>query len=656
MVDRMGLDPLALSGQGTAFSVGPDDERNTVATEEECPFFDWDLFTHDTYYSSTNQSELQWDFAESNTLDPNTVFSPPNQGGGFTTQEPNNEFIPPANPTTTVNLRHPSRGFSDVSQWLDGAYSPPHPCSYCRRHKLQCLILRTTSANPNPITSCSSCAALFRECSLALGEKRQPSRFETEVPVLGHLHGVTEEGGDSLAPQPTITSIPITPGVSASQNENESAPTDSKHFIRKGARVLRAWFSQNQEHPYPTDEQKAHLARETGFTAKRVSTWFANARRRQRLKVQSAITPRVTRAGSPMPQPVVGRWTSMTPLERWEASPPDDEAVPESIIRDALAASSGPAGSAASSASAQTDESFADAFLNFDEMSSCFDSSLSGSGLGSHHSETSSSSVSSAWSHGSSPAHRDSPWSSSSNRHRQRGRPISSSSPTAKTSHHQFECTFCPKSFKKKSDWTRHETTIHLPPITTWICTPDLNQLLPPFPSFNPDTKPDANPSPSSSFNPKNNHTTHNPNPNEQECPFCPLSSPPPTHFPTHEFQTCASRPVHERTFTRRDHLAQHLRKYHSCTKPQPLPFSLDEWRRARPDICSVCGFCGMDLQSWAERADHLAGHFREGCRMGGWVGGVGVGLDPVVLGGLRGVVPRGERVVGAGGGGVGFG
>lgn len=84
------------------------------------------------------------------------------------------------------------RGFKDVSDWLGGAYCPPFPCSYCHQHRLQCLILRTTSANPNPVTSCSSCVALFRECSLALGEKRQPSGFETLSPVLGHLHGVTE--------------------------------------------------------------------------------------------------------------------------------------------------------------------------------------------------------------------------------------------------------------------------------------------------------------------------------------------------------------------------------------------------------------------------------------------------------------------------------
>jgi hypothetical protein len=85
-----------------------------------------------------------------------------------------------------------SQSISNVTQWLDGAYCPPQPCSYCRKHRLQCLIIRTTPANPNPVTSCSSCVALFRECSLARGEKRQPSRFETLSPVLGHLHGVTE--------------------------------------------------------------------------------------------------------------------------------------------------------------------------------------------------------------------------------------------------------------------------------------------------------------------------------------------------------------------------------------------------------------------------------------------------------------------------------
>lgn len=87
---------------------------------------------------------------------------------------------------------------SNVSQWLDGAYRPPVPCTHCRRHRLQCLIIRTAPANPNPVTSCSSCVALFRECSLSRGEKRLPSRFETFSPVFGHLHGLPEQTEDGV--------------------------------------------------------------------------------------------------------------------------------------------------------------------------------------------------------------------------------------------------------------------------------------------------------------------------------------------------------------------------------------------------------------------------------------------------------------------------
>ena len=89
--------------------------------------------------------------------------------------------------------------FTNVPQWLDGAYHPPEPCAYCRKYRLQCLILRTTPANPNPVTACSSCVALFRECSLAQGEKRLPSEFETGSLALGHLHGVVEQGEDGVS-------------------------------------------------------------------------------------------------------------------------------------------------------------------------------------------------------------------------------------------------------------------------------------------------------------------------------------------------------------------------------------------------------------------------------------------------------------------------
>jgi hypothetical protein len=109
-----------------------------------------------------------------------------------------NETLQHSQPGITTNVVRP-QSLSNVSQWLDGAYRPSVPCTHCRRHRLQCLIIRTTDANPNPVTSCSSCVALFRECSLAKGAKRLPSGFETFSPVLGHLHGLPEQTEDSVS-------------------------------------------------------------------------------------------------------------------------------------------------------------------------------------------------------------------------------------------------------------------------------------------------------------------------------------------------------------------------------------------------------------------------------------------------------------------------
>lgn len=99
---------------------------------------------------------------------------------------------PPLPSVGTSPLPLSQESLVNVSQWLEGSYHPPVPCVHCRKYRLQCLIIRTTEANPNPTMACSSCVALFRECSLARGEKRHPSQFETQFPVLGHLHGLPE--------------------------------------------------------------------------------------------------------------------------------------------------------------------------------------------------------------------------------------------------------------------------------------------------------------------------------------------------------------------------------------------------------------------------------------------------------------------------------
>ncbi|CAN8096522.1 unnamed protein product [Discula destructiva] len=62
---------------------------------------------------------------------------------------------------------------------------------------------------------------------------------------------------------------------------------DSKQRKRRGnlpketTDKLRAWFVSHLHHPYPTEDEKQELMRQTGLQMNQISNWFINARRRQ---------------------------------------------------------------------------------------------------------------------------------------------------------------------------------------------------------------------------------------------------------------------------------------------------------------------------------------------------------------------------------------
>lgn len=62
---------------------------------------------------------------------------------------------------------------------------------------------------------------------------------------------------------------------------------DSKQRKRRGnlpketTDKLRAWFVAHLHHPYPTEDEKQDLMRQTGLQMNQISNWFINARRRQ---------------------------------------------------------------------------------------------------------------------------------------------------------------------------------------------------------------------------------------------------------------------------------------------------------------------------------------------------------------------------------------
>lgn len=470
----------------------------------------------------------------------------------------------------------------------NGACRPPTPCSHCRRRRLQCLILQTTEANPNPTLSCSSCVALFRECSLSGRAKRDPSQFETPMPVIGHLHGVKEQ--ESLAEwadEELIPSQPMARVPSLSALAGKRANTRS---VRK-TRALKNWFSTHIDYPYPSEEDKIALSKESGLSKNQVVNWFLNARRRHRhhAHLQNLNTNRVFVHGSPMPQ-----HANMSPMERWRNSPPEEEATLDSAIETLLSAQySSSQGSADNSYDLPSFEdpefwtsgdSLAYSDFNFDA------SSNSASSCPSHQSAVDPSIFSR--SAGSAVAdERTAPITTAARRQ-------SPSSPSK--ARHTFQCTFCDQTYKKKYDWARHERSVHLPGLDLWICSWPVALGQP--------------------------HTIWPVGEGEARCVFCGAASPTEEHIGSHEFDACAARPVSERRFTRKDHLWQHLRKFHQCCRWSGWEPDLSLLHHRQDAVHSRCGFCPATLDSWKDRVEHLAVHFRAGLTMDSWgISGCGV-------------------------------
>jgi hypothetical protein len=126
-------------------------------------------------------------------------------------------------------------------------------------------------------------------------------------------------------------------------------------------------------------------------------------------------------------------------------------------------------------------------------------------------------------------------------------------------------------------------------------------------------------------------------------CALCGDTNSSPTHFDdVHDFGICADRPVGERTFGRKDHFWQHLQKFHRCTttsssSKEDVLRRLDRLCRSQPrtQVRSRCGFCQVVLQTWEQRVQHLAEHFKQGCRMSQWRGGWGMDEEEVELRGF---------------------
>ncbi|RSL66523.1 hypothetical protein CEP54_003740 [Fusarium duplospermum] len=408
-------------------------------------------------------------------------------------------------------------------------------------------------------------------------------------------HGSGQAHDPACEPQSTTT---IANGVSSSSDgfDNDGGPPKvGARFSSRSVRILRNWFADHESHPYPSPKDVEMLQIQTGLSGQQITNWFGNFRRRYKFRALRPVSPDVlnwveplsTSQGAitiPPRRPTPAPMEHMNPLQRWENSPPQHEAAAVSDICRAVAAS-GTSPSALVPARPRSGRSTRTASSVSSAGTSC--SSRDSGSASSHASHSSLEYLKRSTNRrrrGTTSRRRRGNW---LNRLQVSGR---------------YQCTFCTESFKTKYDWERHEKSLHLS-LEAWVCSP------------------------------KGSVETH---PDDGVlCVYCGDANPDQDHLKRHNNAACLERPFEERTFYRKDHLRQHLKLVHSAKYTK---WPMETWKTSIGDIRSRCGFCGIEMESWSSRTDHLATHFKGGRTMADWTGDWG--FEPSVIDMLDNAIP----------------
>ncbi|KAL5089168.1 hypothetical protein Trisim1_006020 [Trichoderma cf. simile WF8] len=377
--------------------------------------------------------------------------------------------------------------------------------------------------------------------------------------------------GWESGPQSVGSDHGTTPGNSV------NPPKIGSRFSRESSKLLKQWFSNHYHYPYPSKEEMKMLQHQTGLSKTQISNWLSNTRRREKMHHSTQYSQKATAAvdsdASPIniprrpDTPTVEKrrnCRTMGPLERWVDSPPESEPATVTAIANAVQC-------------AESTQSWPLSTPIDDESGQSINESSDNS-----YRTSSGSSLASAYSYGSSDSVTGTPalLHSKSRRRKRKLRPRPHRSRVGKMQY-PFQCTFCAETFKTKYDWQRHEKTLHIP-LERWLCSPDGPRAI------NPET-------------------------GRPLCVFCGESEPTDGHINSHNPYSCQ-----ERVFNRKDHLKQHLHLVHKAKLANAVTTG---WKTSTPNIRSRCGFCEIYLDSWGDRVEHLADHFKMGKTMASWTG-----------------------------------
>ena len=500
--------------------------------------------------------------------------------------------------------------FMDFPRWIDGMDIPVRPCVACSAKRTHCKVIKEGQWKG----SCTSCVALAMGsvCSLRYPERSLDVKANTGQ---GCIPATADESAELMdianwtgqETSPTAAQIPrnystdelteasrvhsatsLKASGSSKKSPAEAAPKVGTRLSRDSLRILKLWLSNHSANPYPTDDEKDGLKAQTGLNKTQITNWFANARRRGKVRAPRSTSPAPQQYlnGIDIPRRATPRLQEMNPLERWKHSPPENEPASVTAIAKAVSSSAYSSGHNSSHSYNNTDDGSARSLFNASSASSFETSNSSGGSFASAFSHKSRGSFGSFSSMG-----------INSRGRRRRRRQTSKPKPanTYLAAPRTYQCTFCTESFKTKHDWQRHEKSLHLS-LERWICSPKGAV------QFNTEL-------------------------NAPACVYCGIANPPDGHSEQHNHSSCSERTLEERTFYRKDHLRQHLNLVHDA---KFQCWSMDAWKASTPDIRSRCGFCGIAMNTWSTRVDHLAEHFKSGKSMADWKGDWG--LDSHVL------------------------
>lgn len=491
--------------------------------------------------------------------------------------------------------------------------TPEAPCTHCAMGGYQCKRIREGKYKGY----CTSCVALRCECSFGPLDNNLTAEAGATFPAnpwptMGDRPETSILHEDELAA--IMTSAPSASGLVAMSGDQQPSPNPQSmpkigaRFSRESVKILKNWVSTHSRHPYPTEEEKEGLQKITGLNKTQITNWLANARRRGKIQPTRATSPHIGRGYAqaidiPQRRGTPALFENMNPLQRWANSPPENE--PASVAAIAKAVSDSSNNSYSQTSGSGRNSPYVSNFSD-DGSSKSLCNQSSASSLGTSHSSggsfASAYSSKSRGSFGSLPS-----FVRTRGRRRRRRAPPRRAEESLNHPLKTFQCTFCTETFRTKHDWQRHEKSLHLS-LERWICSPDGPRTV----------------------NPENGLLS---------CVFCGEVNPNDAHIESHNFLGCTERTLEERTFYRKDHLRQHLKLVHNVKFAQ---WSMDKWRVASPEIRSRCGFCGIVLDSWTIRIDHLAEHFKTGNTMADWKGDWG--FEAPVLEMVENSIPPCER------------